>query len=281
MIGPASARSWPPAVSRYSAPTGKPCRLLARASSTDGGVPVHGRVQVGEHVPVGRLCLGGVGDRAAHLVDGVVVRLALGRRLQPADQERVGGERVGPVERGLDVLHAHQLLGVVGGGPVGLPGEELESRRDHAEQHARGDGRDLEPVEQGGDVGACGWGQPPRPCASRCAAPRWPASVRPWPAGSCGLLLRGDRVEVVGGEGAELRHGGLLARRAAATPGDRSRPRAGCARSGRCRRSGRARPRRGSRGAGPAPRRRRRTPRRWPSPGRSAPARRRCSRGSR
>jgi hypothetical protein len=35
MIGPASARSWPPAVSRYSAPTGKPCRLLARASSTD------------------------------------------------------------------------------------------------------------------------------------------------------------------------------------------------------------------------------------------------------
>ena len=48
--------------------------------------------------------------------------------LEAPGEERVGGERVGAEERRLDLLDAHELLGVVGRAAGRLPGEQLEHR---------------------------------------------------------------------------------------------------------------------------------------------------------
>ena len=68
-------------------------------------------VERGERVPVARFRIGGLGDQLRGLCDRVVVRLALVRLLETADQERVGGVGVGPQQVGLDLLDTDQLGG--------------------------------------------------------------------------------------------------------------------------------------------------------------------------
>ena len=104
-----------------------------------GAVSQHERRQFGQRGLVGRLGLGGGGDRRGGPGERIVIGGTLRVRLQPADEEGVGGQGVGSEQVHLEVLDADHLVGVGSstGGSI-HPEDELGDGQRGEGQHAQG-----------------------------------------------------------------------------------------------------------------------------------------------